>query len=213
MATANELQHRTIRNTALPYDSFGSPVRPDPVLIAGSNVLTSKRTFIERRPGFAAYEPTPTTFPGKINRIFVWHRWDGTFFVMLSALNGSVTSVWKLKVGTDASFVSIVSAGSPTAFDFVVSDNFLFFSAVNAAAYRWDGSADPVLLWGIAFPTTAPTTSVAGTGITAVTGWTYVWTNGLSTSGEISSPSLVSLSTGVVSNKTVTVTDNGSVST
>src|SRR5436309_5542945 len=123
MATANELQHRTIRNTALPYDSFGSPVRPDPALIAGSNVLTSKRTFIERRPGFPAYEPIPITAAYPVKRIFAWHRWDGTFFVMRSLQQGNNSLVEKLKVGTDSSFSQILNVGGTgNPVDFVVSN-------------------------------------------------------------------------------------------
>jgi hypothetical protein len=52
----------------------------------------------------------------------------------------------------------------------------------------------------------APTTSVSGTGITATTGWQYVYCYMNSITGHVSSPSPASVSTGPVANKTVNVT-------
>jgi hypothetical protein len=52
----------------------------------------------------------------------------------------------------------------------------------------------------------APTTGVSGTGITASTGWQYVYCYMNSSTGHVSSPSPPSTSTGPVANKTVNVT-------
>lgn len=51
-----------------------------------------------------------------------------------------------------------------------------------------------------------PTTSLSGTGITAATGYQYVYCYFNSTTGHLSSPSQASVTTGAFSNKTVNVT-------
>ena len=79
----------------------------------------------------------------------------------------------------------------------------LYIAGGKPAKWNGSGNVEPI---GIPAPTVAPTTSVTGTGITAATGWYYMFTYYNSTTGLESDWSLSSSSTGVVSNKTVVVT-------
>lgn len=171
------MSHRVVRNSALPYISNLSPTTTDPCYIPGSqNILTSINTYAERRPGFSnTTETTPTTF-NNLQRQFTWDRTDGTFYVMFCDINASnQAQVYKMQVGVDASAVSIYTdTGSSTTFDFVVSNNTLYFSNGHVAK-KWD-PVNGVSNWGIAIGSvnnaTGPNT--AGAGANAVGG---AWTN------------------------------------
>jgi hypothetical protein len=82
------------------------------------------------------------------------------------------------------------------------------FQARGLAAHNYSWSIDymQITIFYSDTGTGAPTTTVSGTGITAATGWQYVYCYMNSITGHVSSPSPPSVSTGPVANKTVNVT-------
>lgn len=160
----------TIDDLALPYVTNDSPIGEDPQFSLGVNVLTSITGLLERRPGFAtALEPTPVEY-GNIKRLFVWQRWDdpvsgvtrAAFICMMNDCAGGISTVYKLQIGTDASFVQIhqdATTGNP--FDFVASNNQCYFgNGVAGHMKRYDGTT--VNNWGIVKPS-ALSLSLGGT--------------------------------------------------
>ncbi len=153
-----------------------SPADTDPHFVSGSSdILTSINNYAERRPGFAnPVETTPTAF-NNLQRTFSWDRFDGTFYIMACDINvNGFAQVYKLAVGTDASFVSIFTDTSGTPFDFVVSNNTLYFSNGNVAQ-KWD-PINGVSNWGISAGSVntavGPTTTGAGTNEAGTVAWT-----------------------------------------
>lgn len=201
----DDLVWRHIEDLSLPYDTRQNPAQSQRLLyVGGSNVITGLQDSAQRRPGFnAALETTPTTFTGDIVRLFGWSTWAGAYFVMLNEVTGSNSVVWKLKIGTDVSFVSLFSSSVTEPFDFVVSNNHVFF--VNGTdSKKYDGTT--LTNWGIANTAAAPTAVVtAGTGLDATEGYAYVFTYGNSTTGHQSSPSPPSLNTGAFTDEKVVV--------
>lgn len=150
---ADTLLERHFRNTAFPFITAPAPTDTAPKYVAGSNLMTSYKGYTERRPGFdVGLEPTPTTFTDSVVRTFTWRRWGGTFFIMLCT-SGTVAKVWKLAIGTDASFGLIWTSASAEPFDFVVSNNFCFFGN-GTDMKKFDGTT--VTKWGIAAPNVSP---------------------------------------------------------
>lgn len=164
MSVASELSYRHVRNTALPYVTASAPTSTNPQYVDGLNVLTSYKGYVERRPGFATgFESTPTQFAGTIQRVFGWRRWGSTFFLMLNEITPTASNVYKLAIGSDASFVQIFSSASTNIFDFVVSNNFCFFGN-GVDMKKFDGTT--VTNWGIAIGSiTVGSNSYAGTGV------------------------------------------------
>lgn len=190
------MSHRVVRSAALSYISNLSPTSTDPCYIPGSqNVLTAINTYAERRPGFSnAVETTPTVF-NNLKRTFTWDRTDGTFYVMFCDVNSSnQAQVFKMLVGTDNSAVSIFTdTGSATPFDFVVSNNTLYFSNGHVAK-KWD-PVNGVTNWGIAIGSVNNATgpNIAGLGANAGSG--VAWTNPNNVTSAVSNAS-VALSQG-----------------
>lgn len=170
---ADALQYRHLRNTALPFITATAPTSTEPNFVAGSNILTSYKGYVERRPGFGTgWESAPTTFAGTIKRVFTWRRWGGQFYIMLCAVSTSQSIVYKLNLGVDASFASIFTSASTEPFDFVVSNNFCFFG--NGTDMRkYDGTT--VTNWGISIGVAASNSAYCGTGADA--GGPNAWTN------------------------------------
>lgn len=151
MPQESQLAHRNLRTTNLPYITNVSPIDTEAKYISGSkDLLTSINGYAERRPGFAdAVETTPTAF-NSLQRLFTWDRTDGTFIVMASDVSaGNRSVVYKMVLGADASFVSIwADPNSNTPYDFVVSNNTVYFSN-GSFAKKWDPS-NGISNWGIA---------------------------------------------------------------
>src|SRR5271169_5175769 len=129
MPQANQISHRNIQNIALPYKSYVSPTESEVFFTQGSaDLLTSIKSYIERRPGFATtLEAAPTTFT-HVARIFTWNRWDGTFIYMVNDITASTSVVYKMVVGTDTHFVPLYQDTTSTnPFSFVVSNNTVYF--------------------------------------------------------------------------------------
>jgi hypothetical protein len=171
---ADILQYRHFRTTNLSFVSATAPTSTDPNYIAGLNMMSSYKGYVERRPGFdVGLEPTPTTFADSVQRTFSWRRWSSTFYIMLCTV-GTVAKVYKLAIGTDTSFSLIWTSTSAEPFDFVTSNNFCFFG--NGTDMRkFDGTT--VTKWGISPPNASivgPT--IAGNGTNGATG-TVSWTN------------------------------------
>lgn len=201
MALAQDILHNPIINTALPYDVTANPVNTTPVYVGGLNVLTSYKKFAERRPGFEVFESAVTTFSGDIRRLFVWQRWGADFYAMLNEVTATQSIVYKFQIGTDASFISIFTSSSTEPFDFVVSNNHVFFGN-GTDMQKWD--ATTVTGWGITSPAAAPSVALNGAGALSLTsGRTYVVTYGNSTTGHQSSPSPISASSGSFTNDSV----------
>jgi hypothetical protein len=177
MAQESQLAHRVISSPNLPYISNVSPSNTDPHYIVGSaDILTSINGYAERRPGFAnTVETTPTTF-NNLSRLFTWDRWDGTFIIMACDINSSgYAVVYKYIVGSDISFVSILTdSSSATPYDFVTSNNTVYFSNGNLAK-KWD-PVNGISNWGISIGSVNNATgpNIAGAGATS---GTPAWTN------------------------------------
>ena len=155
-----------------------SPTLTDPCYVPGSqNILTSIKGYAERRPGFAI---TDASVFNNLQRVFTWDRNDGSFFKMYCDVNASGQAVvYKQNVLTDNSPVSIYTdTASSTPFDFVVSNNTVYFSNGHVAK-KWD-PVNGVSNWGIAIGSvnnaTGPNGAGTGTDV-AATGSTGVWAN------------------------------------
>lgn len=202
---ALDLKHRTVANMALPYITNASPIAGSPRFVAGSNVMTSIKGYAERRPGFPTYT-SDNYASDKIRRFFTWNTWAGVFFVMMCEVESAATKVYKLKVGTDATFVLIhTDATSTEPFDFAVAANHVFFCN-GTDMKKYDGTT--VTNWGITAPAAAVSTAFSATGLSPTVGYKYViaWEN--QTTGHISSPSLVMTSYVVPVNQKVVISGN-----
>jgi hypothetical protein len=174
MPQESQLAHRVLSNLALPYITNVSPTSTDPYYCLGStDILTSINGYAERRPGFAtAVETTPTAF-NNLQRLFTWDRFDGTFYVMACDVNSSgFAQVYKMQVGVDLSFVSIFTDTVATPFDFVVSNNTVYFSNAHVAK-KWD-PINNVSNWGIS-NAIAPVNAYATSGFDG--GGIKAWSN------------------------------------
>lgn len=168
MPQESQLAHRVLTNLALPYQTNTSPTITDPHFILGSfDILTSINGYAERRPGFSTnVEPVPTTF-NNLQRLFPWDRFDGSFYIMACDVNANKQAVvYKFAVGVDQSFVPIWIDNNNTPFDFVTSNNTVYFGN-GITMKKWD-PVNGISNWGIA-NTTAPASAYAGTA-TDVTG-------------------------------------------
>ena len=203
MTLAINQSYRILDNPSLPYKTFGSITDNESVYEAGLNVLTSIRGYAERRPGFAGLETTATVFTA-VARTFFWSKWGGTrFFSMVCDVSGGVALVYKYEFGVDSSYVLLHTGATSTPYDFVVSNNTLYYSNGNDAR-AWSGTgADRK--WGIVRPA-VPVIGLSGTGINAYSGFYYRVTYGNSSSGHESSSSDLSACTGVFTNDQVDVT-------
>lgn len=186
MPLETQLAHRNIRNTNLPYQTNVSPTQTDPYLAQGSkDILTSINGYAERRPGFADFvEQTPTTF-NNLQRIFSWDRFDGTFIIMFCDVSPTnMATVYKYQVGLDTSAVEIYIGTSALPFDFVVSNNTVYFSDGVTAA-KWD-PVNGVSNWGIAIGSVANSTgpNTATVGATSGTGGTWTNPSNITTTGS-----------------------------
>src|SRR5712671_1173279 len=159
--------HHFVTNPGMPYIANASVTETRPHYKAGSNVLSSIRGFVSKRPGNPTY--TSDVFPQPVMRIFGWRLWAGAFFVMANAVGGGQSLVYKLKIGTDSTFgAAIFTSSSATPFDFVTSNNVVYFGN-GTDMKKYDGTT--VTNWGIAKPAAAPTaTAVAGGSMNAAAG-------------------------------------------
>jgi hypothetical protein len=176
MPQESQLAHRVLTNLAMPYITNSSPSSTDAHFVFGSaDILTSIAGFAERRPGFAdAVEPTPTVF-NDLQRIFPWERFDGTFYIMASNFNFSgFAEVYQMKVG-DPSFTLLYTDNRSEPFDFVVSNNTVYFSNGNSAK-KWD-PINGLSNWGIAIGSVNNATGPNRTGSGVDQGGFFPWTN------------------------------------
>ncbi len=185
MAVNDRFRHVRIDKTNLPYVTNVSVTESRPHWLSGStNTLAHIRGWMERRPGFALYATnTFATAPGPF---FTWQRWDGSFFIMTSALDGmGNTIIYKLKVGTDTTFQGVSTVGGAALFDFVEANNKVYYA--NGIASAWyDGTNQRG--WGADGPgTNIPSAADAGSGnVPALIGHRYIYAYGDSTTGYIS---------------------------
>ena len=179
MPQEQQLAHRNVSSTALPYISNQSPTVTDPCFIQGStDLLTNVIGYCQRRFGFATtLEATATVF-NNIQRIFPWEDNSGNFYVMVNDLNASgFSQVYKMQLGLDAAFVSIYTDTTANAFDFVVSNDTLYFGN-GVAMKKWKTTLNPTLQnWGIAVGSINSSASgYAGTAVDAG-GSGSIWNN------------------------------------
>lgn len=192
---------------ALPFISAASPTEVRPHFISGQNAIINVGGWLARRPGFAKY--VNQTIVGTINNIFVYTRWNGNSYIMLSVADGADSKVYKLLVGTDTSFSSILTTtGTTIRFDFDVSGNYLYFCN-GTDNKKWDGTT--VTNWGIAGGADAPAASQAVGALTSSQGgWSWVYCFGNSTTKHIGAASPASAATGNVTLQKFTITGNDS---
>ena len=219
MAEGKDLQHHYLPNTALPYISNGSVTDKDPVFESGSkDIRTSVRKYFEKRNGFAFFESdTAFTFSGTVKRFFTWARWtgaaitlSGSYFVMVNDVSTTTSRVYKQRflngVAQDWQPTLIhTDSTSTNPFDFVVSNNFVFFGN-GVDMKKWDGTT--VTNWGITAPSAAVTFSSGVGSLSPTVGyqWVIAWEN--SSTGHISSPSALSTPTGSGTSVKYTFTGN-----
>lgn len=174
MGQAKQFRHHRLPNTAFPYIASASinPISDTPYLGQGSNILTSWKGYLERRPGFATHTTDDYT-TNTIRRFFTWQRWGGAYFVMLNVITATQSIVYKQQVGTDTTFQSLFTSSATGIFDFVVANNHVFYG--NGTDMRkYDGTNERA--WGISMTAAAPTAANAGAGnVPAVIGHRYVF--------------------------------------
>lgn len=177
MPVESQLSHRNVKHANLPYVSNLSPTATDPCYIPGSqDILTSIAGYAERRFGFADSDATGFN---NLQRVFAWDRNDGSFFKMYCDINGSNQAVVsKFAVGIDSvPSVIYTDTGSSTAFDFVVSNNTVYFSNGHVAK-KWD-PVNGVSNWGIGIGSVSnavgPNGVGTGTDVAATSG--TAWAN------------------------------------
>ena len=195
MPEAGDLLSHYIQNTALPYFPNSSVTSKAVQIVAGSNILTSQRDYLERRPGFGFYESDTTfTFSGTLQRFFSWRRWtgasvtlSGAYFLMFNDTSASTSRVFKQRVGVDA-YPTLIHTDSTSAgvFDFVVSNDYVFFGN-GVDMKKWDGTT--VTNWGITGPSAALTLTSAAGSLSPVIGYQWVICFDSSASLNVSSPS------------------------
>jgi hypothetical protein len=121
---------------------------------------------------------------------------------MLNVVTSTQSIVYKRRIGTDATFVSLFTSASTEPFDFAVANNHVFFCN-GTDMQKYDGTT--VSNWGITAPSAAVSISLGAGAITATAGYQYVicWEN--QTTGHISSPSPISaLTVPVLQDVTIT---------
>src|SRR5581483_4871461 len=163
--------HHYTQQTNLPYITNANVTETRPHYVAGQNVLSSLKGYVEKRYGNPTY--TTDIFNGSVQRLFGWRRWSGAFFVMASVTTSSQSKVYKLQIGTDTTFQSIFTSSSTTAFDFTVSNNQVYFGN-STDMEKYDGTT--VTKWGIAKPAAAPNASQGAGSISAAAGDTVTVT-------------------------------------
>ena len=176
MAPRKQLVHKQWSYLNPQYDSYTNPVTPhtEPYIVAGSNVLTSRRGYVERMPGSSLYETTATQLNvGK--RIFFYKKWSGVAFLIVNEVSSTQSIVYKLKVGSDTAFSSIFTSSSPQPFDFVVANDYLYGSN-GTDVQRYDGAN--IGNWGISSSSGATTTTTGpNSPATAADDGGTSWTN------------------------------------
>ena len=185
------IYHHVFSDVTLPYITNASPTEPRAHWVTGSNVMMTIDGHAARRPGFAPY--TSDTGLGTVDRIFTWHRWDGTYFTMLSCNDGSGhEKVYKKKEGTDTTFQLLFTSNSAIAFDFTTANNFCFLGN-GTDMQKYDGTT--LFNWGIAKPAAAPTATPGAGSLSPAVGWKWKYAFGKSSTahvGDISEPSTTS---------------------
>lgn len=170
------LSYRHIRDTALEFISSTSVTDTEPQYIDGSNILTSYKGYAERRPGFplSVEDAGPTAFTAP-QRTFCWRKWAGAFYIMVCDVDtvAMTSKVYKLAVGVDQVFDRIFTSNVAEPFDFVVSNNYLFFGN-GTDMKKWDGQT--VTNWGISIGSSGSSSKYCGTGADVVVS-TYPWVN------------------------------------
>lgn len=187
MPLESQLAHRVFRSANLPYVSNASPASTDPIFIPGSkDILCTTLGYATRRPGFADYvETTPTTFVN-LQRQDVLEFVGGIFVAMACDITPAGSLVYKLQIGSDTSYQLLYTdSGSMTPFDFVVSNNTVYFSNGHVALKYTPTNG--VSNWGIAIgsvnnATTETATAGANGGSHGLFG--IVWTNPSNVTGS-----------------------------
>lgn len=201
MATASKTLHRGIDNLALPYISNSSIISTDPQWIPGStNILTGQQNLSERRPGFSEeFMPPPVGGWHNLQRQYFWRKWNGSFFEMACDID-TVAKVYKYEIGVDVRAVLIWTSSSAEPFDFVKSNNMVFFGN-GTDMKKFDGTT--TTNWGIATPLAGPGLTLIAGSTNIYTSWCYCYTYYNSTTRHESSPSPISACSGVFTSKTV----------
>lgn len=110
-----QTQHKYHPILSPPYDSYSSELTPhnEPVIVEGSNILVSRRGWIERRPGTAIYESAATN-GNTWQRLYTYRKWNGDTYLMANQVTSTQSLVYSLKVGTDTTFQLISTTQNVT---------------------------------------------------------------------------------------------------
>jgi hypothetical protein len=189
MPQESQLAHRVL-GTNLPYISNVSPANTDPHYVSGSSdILTSINGYAERRPGFATQIGASTTFHN-LQRLFTWDRFDGTFWDIACDINASGFAQVYFMASGGSSFTSLFTDTTAIPFDFVVSNNTMYFSNGNVAK-KWDPT-NGLSNWGIAIGSVNNVTgpNLAGNGAN-VASTTVAWTNPNNVTSTVSDATVI----------------------
>lgn len=181
MAINKAVRHHYVSNPVLPYISSASVIEERPHYVSGSNVVTSLSGYVARRPGFIAH--TSDTFSSPVFRFFSWRQWNGPYFLMCNTVGGGQSIVYKQQIGTDLTFQPIFTSATVAPFDFVNSNNRVYFGN-GTDMKKYDGVG--VTNWGIDAAATPPTATPSAGSISANVGgyrWRVAFEN--SASGHI----------------------------
>ena len=184
MAPRKQLVHKQWSYLNPQYDSYTNPVTPheQPYIVAGSNVLTSRRGVVERMPGSSVYETTATQLApdgtGATQvKTYIYKKFNGNTFIIVGVLSAVTAKVYKLLVGGDTAFVQLLSVNSAFNWDFVTANDTLYMAS-GGNVYQYQGSGTTTYLWGISATATSSTYGPSSpTSTTSSGSLSPVWTN------------------------------------
>ena len=226
MAQSRQLGHHVIDDTAVAYQANYNPIGKDDgnvVFVDGDNVLTSIYGYFEKRGGFGYLQSnTGFTFSGTVKSMFTWSRWtstsvtlSGSYFAMWNDVTSTISRVYKQRFlnGVAQDYMPVLlytDASSALPFDFLVSNDYVFFGNGNTMR-KYDGTT--LDIWGITKPSAAVTFTSAAGALSPTVGfqWVICWDS--STTGQVSSPSAPSSSTGAATTTKWTISGNTTTDT
>jgi hypothetical protein len=169
-------------------------------LIDGLNVELTNAETLKRRPGNDRYCSASVNKP---LGFYAFRNIAGTTKLLTD-------SAAKVQTFTTTAVTDVYTKGATAKTRFQTVANAVYMCN-GTDTKKWDGTT--VSGWGIATPGAAPTLALSGTGITATSGYRYVFSFVNSSTGHVSTASPNSASTGAFSNKQVTVSGTGSADT
>src|SRR6202012_2145580 len=90
MAESKNYAYEGIDKPTLPYVRFTSVGDTSPHFLPGSqNTMGTLIGYLQKRPGFSNLIFATPYITGTINRLFTWETWQGQFYLIASATDGT----------------------------------------------------------------------------------------------------------------------------